>query len=152
MKRSSKGAHLITADNPEWTSAELPASHHSVISEMCSQKVLRQHRRSPPLWATCLPLSLWGLLKPFFCTGLGTRNIEQGSHLLRCISVANLRYTQWDSKPICWPFHLLLLGKIITKASIQLHIFWWGACTIPPWSYDFDLMLFLNTAGGKYRL
>lgn len=60
-----EGARLITADNPEWTSAELPASHHSVISRMCSQKVLRQHRRSPPLWATRLPLPLWGLLKPF---------------------------------------------------------------------------------------
>lgn len=58
MKRSSQAARLITADNSEWKSAEQAASHHSVISGMCPQKVLKKHCRSPAPRATCLTFPL----------------------------------------------------------------------------------------------
>lgn len=93
MKRSSQPGHLIMADNAEWKSAELPAWHHSVISRMCLQKVLRQHCRSPGPRATCLLLSFWGLLKPFYCTGL-------------VLSTAAIFSAQRrDAEPIFWLFH-----------------------------------------------
>lgn len=38
MKRSSQAARLITTDNAEWKSVELPASNHSVISRMCPKR------------------------------------------------------------------------------------------------------------------
>lgn len=119
MKRSSQAAHLITADNSEWKSVELPASHHSVISRMCPQKVLRQHCRSPAPRATCLPLSLWGLLEPFYCTGL-------------VLSTAAIFSAQRrDAEPIHWLFHLLLLERMTTKVSIKLHSFQRAAWTSP---------------------
>lgn len=165
MKRSTEAARLITADNPEWAPAELPASRHSVISRMCPQKVPRQHCRSPAPRAPCLPPSLWGLLKPFFslCTGLVLNTAA--------ISSAACLQQSWDTRwrgaePICWLIsHLLLLGRTTTKVSVGCFffffvvvVFWWSAWTSPPCPYFNSLLLFLfcfvffPAAGGRFRL
>lgn len=148
MKRSAEPARLITADNPEWTSAELPASHHPVIGRMCPQKVPRQHCRSPAPRATCLLLSLWGLLKPFFRPGLvmSSGAIYSAAHLWQSWDTQG-----WDAEPICWLFPFTSAWKDDHKGFYRIAQFLMRRLDNPA-MLRFDLMLFLNTAGGKHRL